>query len=555
MLASLTEIMPSPYLWSGIPAAMYYAYYYKTYCGQVPEIYGADGAFLRLMKEKCPALHEEYRPPPLVHESRLMTIFASIGRHRGLNFPYMRELFITSDGGEIALDWWDARLKPKSPSEVPVVSSTSLVDSLSYYFRFPSLQIPYFGSAASTSAPDTSGDISDASIPTGSTEARKLSVGDAPSSVPELDDLVPTHVHLPKSVSNITADPADVDVSVAVEHPEKLVPIAEKNADGADQSAVGRSDVYVPEPTGLVLILPGLTGNSGQNYVRGLVQVVEELGFTAIVMNYRGMAGDLKTPKSYCAVDTTDIAEVIQLLKRRYPTVPVMAVGISLGGILLCQYLAYCGKNNIDSLLVGVMAVSVGWNIFESCKTLEQPLNWLLFNRMLTRSLCAAVHRHSNMLKNNYDLEGLKNVRTIREFDSHITSKMFGFSDVDEYYKNASLYDKIQFIKTPLLALNAADDVFSPNDAIPREEAKKNPNMCLVVTSHGGHIGFLEQRNPFGRNYVERLFEQFARAVFENRDILPVPVRIITPHEEVPVNTAEIPLVPDVDTQTAPSLD
>ena len=36
----------------------------------------------------------------------------------------------------------------------------------------------------------------------------------------------------------------------------------------------------VPAPNGLVLILPGMTGDSTRNYVQGLVQVVEQLGFT-----------------------------------------------------------------------------------------------------------------------------------------------------------------------------------------------------------------------------------------------------------------------------------
>ena len=37
-----------------------------------------------------------------------------------------------------------------------------------------------------------------------------------------------------------------------------------------------------------------------------------------------------------------------------------------------------------------------------------------------------------------------------------------------------------------------------------------------MITSHGGHIGFLEGWNAFGKNYVERLFAQFATAVFGN---------------------------------------
>ena len=56
---------------------------------------------------------------------------------------------------------WDARLKPSSGSEIPVVPSSSFVDSLSYYYnslshikfpipqmpemRLPEFHIPYFG--------------------------------------------------------------------------------------------------------------------------------------------------------------------------------------------------------------------------------------------------------------------------------------------------------------------------------------------------------------------------------------------------------------------------
>lgn len=42
--------------------------------------------------------------------------------------------------------------------------------------------------------------------------------------------------------------------------------------------------------------------------------------------------------------------------------------------------------------------------------------------------------------------------------------------------------------------------------------------MCILVTSHGGHIGFLEGKNPFGTNYVERVAQQFVKAVFANQE-------------------------------------
>lgn len=57
------------------------------------------------------------------------------------HFLFSRELFTSSDGGEIALDWWDARSKPKSPSQVPVVTSSYIRDSFNYcYNSLPSFR-------------------------------------------------------------------------------------------------------------------------------------------------------------------------------------------------------------------------------------------------------------------------------------------------------------------------------------------------------------------------------------------------------------------------------
>lgn len=51
--------------------------------------------------------------------------------------------------------------------------------------------------------------------------------------------------------------------------------------------------------------------------------------------------------------------------------------------------------------------------------------------------------------------------------------------------------------------------------AIPVEAVKQNPNLALLITCHGGHIGFLEGLWPRQSTYMDRVFKQFAKAVFE----------------------------------------
>ena len=50
--------------------------------------------------------------------------------------------------------------------------------------------------------------------------------------------------------------------------------------------------------------------------------------------------------------------------------------------------------------------------------------------------------------------------------------------------------------------------------AIPAEEAEQNDNIAIVITSHGGHIGFMEGLFPRHEGYMDRLFSQYVKAVF-----------------------------------------
>ena len=43
-----------------------------------------------------------------------------------------------------------------------------------------------------------------------------------------------------------------------------------------------------------------------------------------------------------------------------------------------------------------------------------------------------------------------------------MTTKMFGYKDVEQYYADANLIEKMHKIKVPTLMLSAADDPFSP---------------------------------------------------------------------------------------------
>ncbi|KAL7872508.1 hypothetical protein SRHO_G00074910 [Serrasalmus rhombeus] len=267
-----------------------------------------------------------------------------------------------------------------------------------------------------------------------------------------------------------------------------------------------------------VLFLPGLTGNSRQTYVLRAVQQATRHGYRCVVMNNRGFGGEeLLTPLTFCAADTSDVETVVNHVKKLYPQAPLLGAGVSLGGMLLLNYLARKGQ---DSKMIAALTLSVCWDSFESSISLEQPINKLLFNRHLTRNLCSAINRHRNILGKVIDVDYVLKARTIREFDERFTSVMFGYKSCADYYRDASPGCKLQKTAVPVLCLNAADDPFSPKHAFPVSLAQRLPNVALLVTAHGGHIGFLEGLFPNGDGYMDRLLGQFVHAAFEHLEDL-----------------------------------
>jgi abhydrolase domain-containing protein 1/3 len=275
--------------------------------------------------------------------------------------------------------------------------------------------------------------------------------------------------------------------------------------------------------------MPGLTGNSQNGYVLHFVKQIQNLGYRSVVFNNRGLAGaKLKTPRTFCAANTEDAEFVINHLNKTKPGIPLVAIAVSLGGIILTNYLVKMGKTKPTGL-IAAMTVSVPWNTFKSSTSLEEPLNWFIFNRHLTNLLCKLVLQHLAMAKKGgkdrpIDVDHVLQSKTIREFDDRYIAPMFGFADSDDYYTAASLHSKpLEEISIPLLNLSAADDPFAPISSLPLEKIKQCPNVIMALTAFGGHIGFTEGLLPIGAGYADRMMCQYVRAIFENGQSLQDP--------------------------------
>ncbi|KAJ8736726.1 hypothetical protein PYW08_007382 [Mythimna loreyi] len=274
----------------------------------------------------------------------------------------------------------------------------------------------------------------------------------------------------------------------------------------------------------VLLLLPGLTGSADADYVRALAAAAARLRARCVVFNNRGLGGlPLTTPRLYCAVSHSDLAEVVRAVRDASGAVPLLAVGVSLGGLILGHYLAEHGAR---ALVHAALVVSSPLDVEKGSACMERaPLNALLSYHM-ARNLRRTLRAHAPLRDGPWDWRVVDRARSVREFDAAFTTKHFGFGSVDAYYRAASLRDKLGSVRVPLLCLCAADDPFQPLGAIPVAEAEAagagGARVALAVTARGGHIGFLEGWWPAGApvdQYIARLAAQYFTALLARGEL------------------------------------
>ncbi|KAF2085764.1 AB-hydrolase YheT [Saccharata proteae CBS 121410] len=245
----------------------------------------------------------------------------------------------------------------------------------------------------------------------------------------------------------------------------------------------------------MLVTLHGLSGGSHEIYLRHVLAplTTEEGGWEACVVNSRGCAmSKITTPVLYNARATWDVRQVVEWLREKFPNRPLFGIGFSLGANILTNYLGEEGEN---CQLKAAVVCSNPWNLEVSSFALKR--SWIgmnVYQKFMGTNMKKLFERHVDQAQKipGLDVEKIRNIKYLYEFDRHLQCPAWGYPTENTYYRDASSHESMLNIKIPFLAINAEDDPISVKEAIPYEEFKHNPNAILCATSMGGHLSWFQ---------------------------------------------------------------
>ncbi|HEX8720575.1 MAG TPA: alpha/beta fold hydrolase [Pyrinomonadaceae bacterium] len=243
-----------------------------------------------------------------------------------------------------------------------------------------------------------------------------------------------------------------------------------------------------------LLVLHGLEGSTDSLYVLGTAQKAFGAGFNVVGMNMRNCGGTEHLAATlYHSGMGGDIHRVLSdELAGREGLRRIFVAGFSMSGNMVLRLAGGYGAQAPPALR-GVAAVSPSIDLDSCAAALERRGN-ALYRWSFVGHLRDRVRRKARLRPGAFDTRGLRRVRTIRQFDDRYTAPHGGYRDAADYYARTSSRPVIKDIRIPTLIIHSEDDPLIPAEPFRDAGIAGNPDVLLVLTRRGGHVGFLSDR-------------------------------------------------------------
>jgi predicted alpha/beta-fold hydrolase len=185
------------------------------------------------------------------------------------------------------------------------------------------------------------------------------------------------------------------------------------------------------------------------------------------------------------------VAAAVDYVARQAPASPTALVGFSLGGTIALNMAAELGASTCGNL-VALLAICSPIELHSVKRRFDAPTG-RPYDRHFVRALWPATMRQLQGHDDLPHVDWSRPPQRLREFDALITAPLARFASVDDYYSTTSPGPRLAEIRLPTTIVAAADDPVVPIE--PLQRARHGEAVEIVITRHGGHLGYIGRRN------------------------------------------------------------
>ena len=245
----------------------------------------------------------------------------------------------------------------------------------------------------------------------------------------------------------------------------------------------------------MLVVFHGLEGSSRSHYSEAFADLAAELGWDCALPHFRGCSGEInRAPRAYHSGDHAEIDWILKRLRRAYPGVPLMAVGISLGGNALLRWAGEVGQD-AGRWVHAIAGVCAPIDLAAGGYAIGRGFNRQVYNRMFMRTLVPKALQKLAQHPGLFDRQALLAARDLYAFDNVFTAPLHGFQNTEDYWHRASAKPLLGAIRVPALVVNPLNDPFVPGRSLPGPRDVSS-DVTLWQPAHGGHVGFASGRPP-----------------------------------------------------------
>jgi len=258
----------------------------------------------------------------------------------------------------------------------------------------------------------------------------------------------------------------------------------------------------------VVVLFHGLEGGAQSHYACALFDHLAAIGWRGVVPHFRGCSGELnRLPRAYHSGDHEEVGSMLAAIRERVaPDTTLYAVGVSLGGSALLNWLGRAERDAVNSLTAAA-AISTPLDLTAAGIAIGKGAN-RIYTHAFLRTLKPKALAMAAAFPHALDPARISRAYSMRTFDEFVTAPLHGFAGANDYWSRASSKPWLKSIALPALVLNARNDPFIPAVSLPgRDEVSRH--VLLEQPAHGGHAGFLDGPAPGNLGWLPQRVVQF----------------------------------------------